>query len=440
MDTAQIWNKACNIMREEMTEVTFNTWIATALKPIDFRDGIFYIETATDFYYRFVEPRYSTLISNAVSQVCGSQVSAKLLPPGEAKEFKAGAEAEQTPVVKNASLNPKYTFDTFVVGNSNRFAHAASLAVAESPSDAYNPLFIYGGVGLGKTHLMHAIGHYILSQKPDTKICYLTAEVFTNEVIESIQDRKSAAIFREKYRNYDVLMIDDIQFIGGKDRTQEEFFHTFNALHDTNKQIIITSDRPPKEIPKLEERLCSRFEWGLIADISKPDIETRIAILRRKATEEMLEIGDDVLALIAENISSNIRELEGCLTRLVLYSSLSKKPITTDLAREALADVFSRNEHRHISCDDVMTAVAEYYDVTVEDIKSPKRQRSVTIPRQVAMYLSRELVSLSLPAIGDAFNRDHTTVMHACEKIAAEMKTSAALKNLIQNITHKLSD
>lgn len=440
MDTAQIWNKACNIMREEMTEVTFNTWIVTALKPIDLSDGIFYIETATDFYYRFVEPRYSALISNAISQVCNSQISAKLLPPDEAKEFKMGAVSEQLPAAKSASLNPKYTFDTFVVGNSNRFAHAASLAVAESPSDAYNPLFIYGGVGLGKTHLMHAIGHYILSQKPDTKICYLTAEVFTNEVIESIQDRKSAAIFREKYRNYDVLMIDDIQFIGGKDRTQEEFFHTFNALHDTNKQIIITSDRPPKEIPKLEERLCSRFEWGLIADISKPDIETRIAILRRKATEEMLEIGDDVLALIAENISSNIRELEGCLTRLVLYSSLSKKPITTDLAREALADVFSRNEHRHISCEDVMTAVAEYYDVTVEDIKSPKRQRTITVPRQVAMYLSRELVSLSLPAIGDAFKRDHTTVMHACEKIAAEMKTSAALKNLIQNITHKLSE
>ncbi|MBO2516005.1 MAG: chromosomal replication initiator protein DnaA [Clostridiales bacterium] len=440
LNTAQIWDKACNIMREEMTEVTFNTWIATALKPIDMLDQIFYIETATDFYFRFVEPRYSALISNALSQVCGTQITAKLLRPDEAKEFKNGVTSEPVPAVQNTSLNPKYTFDTFVVGNSNRFAHAASLAVAESPSDAYNPLFIYGGVGLGKTHLMHAIGHYILSQKPDTKICYLTAEVFTNEVIESIQDRKSAAVFREKYRNYDVLMIDDIQFIGGKDRTQEEFFHTFNALHDTNKQIIITSDRPPKEIPKLEERLCSRFEWGLIADISKPDIETRIAILRRKATEEMLDIGDDVLALIAENISSNIRELEGCLTRLVLYSSLSKKPITTELAREALADVFSRNEQRHISCEDVMTAVAEYYDVTVDDIKSPKRQRSITIPRQIAMYLSRELVNLSLPAIGEAFNRDHTTVMHACEKIAAEIKTSAALKNLVQNITHKLCD
>lgn len=441
MDYTTVWEKACRLMREEMTEVTFNTWISAALKPMAIENNVFLIEAVTDFYYRFVEPRYSALIGNALSQVTGGNVTARLLTPAQAEEYRKVQEEPPKAVSESASrLNPKYTFDTFVVGNSNRFAHAASLAVAESPCDTYNPLFIYGGVGLGKTHLMHAIGHYIVSQKPDTQICYLTAEDFTNEVIASIQDRKTAAQFRDKYRNFDVLMIDDIQFIAGKDRTQEEFFHTFNALHDTNKQIIITSDRPPKEIPKLEERLCSRFEWGLLAGIAKPDVETRMAILRRKAKEDMIEIGDDVIQLIAENISSNIRELEGCLTRLVLYSSLSKKPITAELAREALNDVFISSESRRISCEDVMTAVAEYYDVSVEDLKSPKRQRNIAVPRQVAMYICREIGNLSLPNVGTAFNRDHTTVMHACEKVSGEMKTDPDLKMLVENIIHKLKD
>lgn len=441
MDYTTVWEKACRLMREEMTEVTFNTWISAALKPMAIENNVFLIEAVTDFYYRFVEPRYSALIGNALSQVTGGNVTARLLTPAQAEEYRKAQEEPPKAVSESVSrLNPKYTFDTFVVGNSNRFAHAASLAVAESPCDTYNPLFIYGGVGLGKTHLMHAIGHYIVSQKPDTQICYLTAEDFTNEVIASIQDRKTAAQFRDKYRNFDVLMIDDIQFIAGKDRTQEEFFHTFNALHDTNKQIIITSDRPPKEIPKLEERLCSRFEWGLLAGIAKPDVETRMAILRRKAKEDMIEIGDDVIQLIAENISSNIRELEGCLTRLVLYSSLSKKPITAELAREALNDVFISSESRRISCEDVMTAVAEYYDVSVEDLKSPKRQRNIAVPRQVAMYICREIGNLSLPNVGTAFNRDHTTVMHACEKVSGEMKTDPDLKMLVENIIHKLKD
>lgn len=288
-----LWEQACSLMREDMTEVTFNTWISSALKPVALKDDHFYIETATDFYYRFVQPRYNELITNALTQCAGHKITAKLMPPAEAREFMNGAAEMEKKAQSNigrSMLNPRYTFSSFVVGNNNRFAHAAALAVAESPNEAFNPLFIYGGVGLGKTHLMQAIGHYILDERPDTRICYLTAEAFTNEVINNIQNSKSANEFREKYRNFDVLMIDDIQFIGGKEKTQSEFFHTFNALRDTNKQIIITSDRPPQEIPNLEERLSSRFASGLLADISKPDLETRIAIMRRKADEIMLNV------------------------------------------------------------------------------------------------------------------------------------------------------
>ena len=299
-------------------------------------------------------------------------------------------------------LNPKYTFNTFVIGNSNRFAHAASLAVAEAPAKSYNPLFIYGGVGLGKTHLMHAIGHYILSQNPKSKVLYVTSEKFTNELINSIQTNKNVE-FRNRYRNVDVLLIDDIQFIAGKESTQEEFFHTFNALHEANKQIIMSSDRPPKEIPTLEDRLRSRFEWGLITDIQPPDLETRIAILKKKADMENLEVDNEVLAFIAKRIESNIRELEGALTRIVAYSSLTNSNLDVAVADEALKDIIFNHRPKKITPELIQNVTADYYQLKVEDLKSKKRNRPIAYPRQVAMYLCRELTDLSLPKIGDLF-------------------------------------
>ena len=335
---------------------------------------------------------------------------------------------------QRAQLNPKYTFDTFVIGNSNRFAHAAALAVAEAPAQAYNPLFIYGGVGLGKTHLMHAIGHYILNQNPHSKVVYVSSEKFTNELINSIRDDRNNE-FREKYRNVDVLLIDDIQFIAGKESTQEEFFHTFNALHEANKQIIISSDRPPKEIPTLEDRLRSRFEWGLISDIQPPDLETRIAILKKKAKMENLNIPDDVMLYIATKIQSNIRELEGALIRIVAYSSLTNKEVTVELAEEALKDIISDTKPRKITVDLIKEVVAKEFNVKIEDFNSKKRTRAIAYPRQIAMYLTRELTDLSLPKIGDEFGgRDHTTVIHAYDKIANDIKESEDFKNRVDNL------
>ena len=328
-------------------------------------------------------------------------------------------------------LNPKYTFDTFVIGNSNRFAHAASLAVAESPADAYNPLFLYGGVGLGKTHLMHAIGHYMLHENPSIKLVYITSENFTNELIKAIQNNRNTE-FRERFRNVDVLMVDDIQFIAGRDSTQEEFFHTFNQLHASGKQIIISSDKPPRDIPTLEERLRSRFEWGLIADIQKPDYETRIAILRKKAQVEHIDVSDDIIAFIAEKIESNIRELEGSLTRIIAYASLSGKPLTMAVAEEALRNILSIKDPKRITPDVITQAVSDFYGLSPADIKSSKRNREIALPRQIAMYLTRDMTDLSLPRIGDAFGgRDHTTVMHACDKIGQMLSSDAELKNAI---------
>ena len=356
-------------MHTEMTDLTYNTWIKAALRPLGYSGDQFFIEAVTDFYHQFVTPRYSVLISNSLSQAVGKPIKAQILTPAQADEYRAGITPDEKPA-DESSLNPKYTFDTFVVGSNNRFAHAAALAVAEAPADAYNPLFIYGGVGLGKTHLMHAIGHYMLAQKPTLRVKYVTSEAFMNEMVNSLNKRNQAE-FRERYRNIDVLMVDDIQFLTGKTGTQEEFFHTFNALHTAGKQIILSSDKPPREIAKLEERLRSRFEWGLIADISKPDLETRVAILQRKAEEELLRVDTDVLTMIAERVSSNIRELEGCLTRLVAYSSLTGRPVDRQLAEDALKEIFARSEPRHVTCEDVMDAVAAYYSVTVDDLKSP---------------------------------------------------------------------
>ncbi|HJC99482.1 MAG TPA: chromosomal replication initiator protein DnaA, partial [Candidatus Dwaynia gallinarum] len=338
----------------------------------------------------------------------------------------------------STNLNNKYTFETFVVGNSNRFAHAASLAVAESPSKAYNPLFIYGGVGLGKTHLMHAIGHLINENNKNLKVVYITSEKFINELISAIKDDKNIE-FRNKYRNVDVLLIDDVQFIAGKERTQEEFFHTFNALHESNKQIILSSDRPPKEIKTLEERLCSRFEWGLIADIQPPDYETRIAILRKKADVDKLNIPNEVLIYIATKIKSNIRELEGALLRVVAYTNLTNSNVSLDLAKEALKDLINTKNSKTITIEYIQETIANYFDLNIEMLKSQRRTQNIAFPRQIAMYLCRKLTDSSLPKIGENFGgRDHTTVIHAYEKILNKIESDQDFNNTINELSNKI--
>jgi chromosomal replication initiator protein len=437
LEMKTLWDNACVIMRGEMSEVTYSTWIAAALRPIGLADDRLYIEAVTDFYHQFVVPRYSVLVTNALSEAASRPIRAEIFTPKQAEEYRKGKSTAKARGV--VALNPKYTFESFVVGGSNRFAHAASLAVAEAPADAYNPLFLYGGVGLGKTHLMHAIGHFILAEHPETNLQYITSESFTNEMISAIQTNRNAA-FREKYRNVDVLLIDDIQFIAGRDSTQEEFFHTFNTLHAAGKQIIISSDKPPRDIPRLEERLRSRFEWGLIADIQKPDVETRIAILRKKAGEEMLHVEDSVLQLIAERVENNIRELEGCLTRLVAYSSLTHQQIDMPLAQEALREVFSRNEPRKVTCDDIIACVAASQKVTIEELKGPRRSNKITGPRQIVMYLARELTDLSLPRIGEFLGgRDHTTVIHGYQKIAEGIRNTPGLSQLVDDLSRQLT-
>lgn len=436
MNYQAVWDSACQLMKAEMSDVTYSTWIAAALKPLGLNANRYYVEAATDFYHGFVVPRYSVMISNAIKQVAGGEVQLNILTPKQAADFRSGGDTTVRKAVPR--LNNKYTFDTFIVGSGNRFAHAASLAVAESPADAYNPFFIYGGVGLGKTHLMQAIGHFVLEQKPEARIEYVTSETFTIELVAAIQSNKNAA-FREKYRNVDVLLIDDIQFIAGRDSTQEEFFHTFNALHNAGKQIIISSDRPPREIARLEERLRSRFEWGLIADIQKPDVDTRCAILRRKATDDMIKVGDDVLQMIAQRVDSNIRELEGSLNRLVAYATLSKREIDMKLAEEALREVFQDHTPTSITVDEIIGAVCQYYAVTPEEVRGPRRNQSFAVPRQMVMYLSRKLTSASLPKIGENLGgRDHTTILHGCAKIEELSRANAALKNAIDDIGKQL--
>lgn len=439
METAQLWKNTCDILQNGLlTQVSYDTFIKGVINPIDLCGDTLVLRADTDFYQAHLTRSYVDKIEQALSEVAAKPMHIKVLKPDEAKEYVSVAPVAPAPLPD--FLNPKYTFDSFVVGNSNRFAHAACLAVAECPAEAYNPLFIYGGVGLGKTHLMHAIGHYMLNINPDIRINYVTSETFMNELISAIQTGQNAS-FREKYRNVDVLMIDDIQIIAGATSTQEEFFHTFNALHAAGKQIIIVSDRPPREIPRLEERLRSRFEWGLIADIQRPDLETRIAILRKRAQTEMLHCSDDVFQMIAERVESNIRELEGCLTRLSAYASLTGRSIDCQLAEEALREVFAKHEPRHLTCEDVMRAVAGYYNVTVDDLKGPRRNREVAVPRQIAMYLCRELTDSSMSRIGDAMGgRDHTTILHGCDKVADDIRASDAFASLVDDLRHQLQN
>lgn len=442
IDHQALWEQAAELLREDMPDVSYKTWIDSSLKPFALADDTLYLEVASDFVRKTILSRYQELIVNAVCEQSPRRLSVEYLTAQErADRFGSsglpggGALAQPT---APPMLNAKYTFDTFVVGNSNRFAKAASVAVAEALGDAYNPLFIYGGVGLGKTHLMHAVGHEAQRRSPGQRQLYITSENFTNELIAAIQNNKNME-FRNRFRNLDLLMVDDIQFIAGRERTQEEFFHTFNALHAAGKQIIITSDKPPKEIARLEERLCSRFEWGLIADIQRPDLETRIAILRQKAQSEDIVVGDDVLEIIATMVESNIRELEGSLSRIVAYSALEGRPVTAELATQALAPI--RSEPRRITCEMIQSAVAAYYNIEVADLKGQKRNREIILPRQAAMYLTRELTDLSLPRIGDAFGgRDHTTVMHSCDKISDLVRGKARITQELDDVRKGLQN
>lgn len=442
--TSELWQQILSIIQTKLSKPSFDTWFK-ATKALTLNDHSVVISAPTTFAVEWLESRYTKLVSSTVYEVIGKQVEVRFVIE-EAKTPEPTPQQPSPPLqvssdeIQSHMLNQKYTFDTFVIGSGNRFAHAASLAVAEAPAKAYNPLFLYGGVGLGKTHLMHAIGHYILEHNPSSKVVYISSEKFTNEFINSIRDNRAES-FRNKYRSVDILLIDDIQFLAGKESTQEEFFHTFNALHEERKQIIISSDRPPKEIPTLEERLRSRFEWGLITDIQPPDLETRIAILRKKAKAENLDIPNEAMMYIANQIDTNIRELEGALIRVVAYSSLTNQDVTTHLAAEALKDIIPSSRPRMITIQDIQQKVGEYYNLRMEDFKARKRTKAVAFPRQIAMYLSRELTDYSLPKIGEAFGgRDHTTVIHAHEKISQSLKADQELFKVVNNLTEKIKN
>ena len=436
------WEAILNIIELETSSVSFNTWFKNT-QIMDIKDNTLILSVKNEFTKEILNTRYLELIQNSVLQILNKEYTIKFVLPNEQsaieKKNAKRSEEMQDPLNTQSTLNPRYVFDSFVVGNSNRMAHAAALAVAEAPARAYNPLFLYGGVGLGKTHLMHSIAHYILDQNPSAKVLYASSEKFTNELINSIRDDKNES-FRNKYRNIDVLLIDDIQFIAGKERTQEEFFHTFNTLHEANKQIIISSDRPPKEIETLEDRLRSRFEWGLIADIQSPDLETRIAILRKKAEIESLSVPEEVLQFIARTVISNIRELEGALNRILAFSSLTNQPITVELANEALKDLISKDKPKVITAEYIQETVANFFHLKQDELRSSKRTRNIAYPRQIAMYLCRKLTDLSLPKIGEKFGgRDHTTIIHGFEKISKDLETDVELSQIINELQSKIT-
>lgn len=437
MDHVQdLWAQTLDEIQKSVSKPSFETWLKST-EAIELKDNLLVIAAPNNFSRDWLESRYANIIRNKLKAVTNKSIGVKFISREEEKLANKLTQSD-TETNYKTQLNPRYTFDTFVIGSENRFAHAASLAVAEAPAKAYNPLFIYGGVGLGKTHLMHAIGHYILDMHPESRVVYLSSEKFTNEFINAIRDNK-AVQFRNKYRSADILLIDDIQFLAQKEQTQEEFFHTFNTLHEENKQIVISSDRPPKEITRLEDRLRSRFEWGLITDIQPPNLETRIAILRKKAIADNLDIPNEVLVFIANSVSTNIRELEGALIRVVAYSTLVNQPITPELASEALKEIISSNAPRKVTIQDIQNEVCKYYRLRVEDLKSKKRTKTIAFPRQIAMYLSRELTDYSLPKIGEDFGgRDHTTVIHAHEKISQIVKKDPLLKEAIEKIKRQL--
>ncbi len=431
-----IWDKVVSLLEGELTKISLDTWIKT-VKAINIQHNVFTLEAPSEFNRDIIKSRYIPLITNAIKSVTNKEYEIDVILKDKNSTYDSNSDDKVS--THSSILNPKYTFDTFVRGNGNQFAHAGAVAVAEFPAKRYNPYFIYGGVGLGKTHLMHAIGHYILEQNPESKVLYVTSEKFTNELINSIRDDKNEE-FRNKYRNIDVLLIDDIQFIVGKERTQEEFFHTFNALYEAQKQIIISSDKAPKEIITLEERLRSRFEWGLLADIQAPDIETRIAILKKKAQMEKFDVPDEIMLYIADNIVSNIRELEGALNRVVAYASLTNSPLTAELTQECLKQMITSTNEKDITPIIIMKTVSRYFDINPEHLTGKKRSRDVTYPRQLAMFLCRELTDLSLPKIGHAFGgRDHTTVLHACDKIQDDIQKNSETRRAVSEMKKNIS-
>ena len=447
---AKKWDGILQTIRQEndLSNVAFETWLLP-LKVFRIEDHVLKITAPFEQAATYVENKYKTFLYVAVAEAMGEEYEIKIITEDEASRETAyvpPAKKMPAPVPvddQKTNLNPKYTFDTFVIGSNNRFAHAASVAVAESPGKEYNPLFLYGGVGLGKTHLMHSVAHYILQKDPTKKVLYVTSEVFTNELIDSIRNGNNTSMtkFREKYRNIDVLLIDDVQFIIGKESTQEEFFHTFNALHSANKQIIISSDRPPKDMETLEARLQSRFEWGLIADISSPDYETRMAILRKKEELDGYNIDDEVIRYIATNIKSNIRELEGALNKLVALSNLENREITISMAEEVLKDIISPNSKREVTPQVILDVVAEHYGVSSNDIIGGKRNSEIVVPRQIVMYLCREITDTSYKAIGILLgNRDHSTIISGDNKVRDKLAAGdTSLKSNIDTIRKKLS-
>ena len=447
------WDDILLYLKEEhdIMDVSYRTWLLPLqLYGMD-KDKVI-IVAPDSAMISYIKKKYGFFLKIAIEEKTGIECEVEFISKEEAQKNEkapkkqAPAEAPQDvspEALQNANLNPKYTFDTFVVGANNNLAHAASLAVAESPGEVYNPLFIYGGVGLGKTHLMHSIAHFILKNNPKAKILYVTSEKFTNELIDAIRNKNNTTTteFREKYRNNDVLLIDDIQFIIGKESTQEEFFHTFNTLYEAKKQIIISSDKPPKEIETLEERLRSRFEWGLTVDIQSPDYETRMAILRKKEEVEGDNIDNEVIKYIATNIKSNIRELEGALTKIVALSKLgTNRDITIELAEEALKDLISPNAAREVTPESIMQVVCDHFGITQLDIASQKRSRDIVIPRQIVMYLCRDMTDTPLQTIGKYMGgRDHTTIIHGAEKIAHDMEKNESLRSTVEILKKKIS-
>ncbi len=450
------WPEILDKVKKELdvSPVSFRTWLKP-LKVYDVIDNeIIILIGDAQLGKDFIAKKYSIHLKVAIEEVLNVAYDIKFMLPEELEELSSSADengkseksnkviAEKKRIL-DPNLNPRYTFDTFVVGANNNLAHAASLAVAESPGEMYNPLFIYGGVGLGKTHLMHSVAHFILDKNPDAKVLYVTSEKFTNELIESIGNKNDSTPvkFREKYRNIDVLLIDDIQFIIGKDRTQMEFFHTFNTLHEAKKQIIISSDKPPKDIETLEERLRSRFEMGLTVDVQSPDYETRMAILKKKEELDHLDIDDSVMEYIATNVQSNIRELEGALNRLIAYSRLNNgQVIDVAMAESELKDFIHPDNEKVVTIDLIIDTIAEYYKITSSDIVSAKRSKNLAFPRHICMYLCRNLTELSLDEIGKSLGkRDHTTVLHGIKKIEQEMENNVTLQNTVDALTRKIS-
>ncbi len=444
------WNDILEQVRKEheLSDVSYETWLLP-LKVHSIQDHtVKIIVPMGEQMIAYLNSRYKTPIFVAIAELTGEKYDIEFITEKEAANLNNNISSSRQAAspaanvnLQKYNINPKYTFDTFVVGGNNKFAHAASVAVAEEPGKVYNPLFLHGGVGLGKTHLMHAVANYILEKNPDIKVLYVTSEYFTNELIETLRTGGPTGMtkFREKYRNIDILLIDDIQFIIGKESTQEEFFHTFNSLYSINKQIIISSDRPPKDIETLEERLRTRFECGLIADISAPDFETRVAILRKKEELEKIHIDDSVINYIATNVTSNIRELEGAFNRLIALSTLEKRPIDTLLAEEAIKDIISPNELKKITPELIINIVAEHFHVSPDDLKSEKRNAEIVYPRQVAMYLCRE-TGTPLKRIAECLNKkDHTTVSHGVDKIANEIKINDSTKRIVDTIRKKIN-